>query len=1314
MTSHLFQMTSHLFQQRLPGLVQPLHVRVSAWRLLAGCFALCGSLAAETLTWAPESPQEYAAFARAANWRTPDGAPAKAAPGTADFLADGASMRLDLGGAEHRVAGWTATRDWSRLALDVRNGTLAFTDAVVVHGASTTLEAGGALVFEAGALFHPGVNDAGSRHITVRDGARFEMRPGSRLELYHGDITVEPGGEVRLSPETVRISGGQRSTFENAGAFRWSGGLDLAGDAPDARLELIQRDGTMLLDGAFVTNRTSATLSLELRGGTLSSAEGACFDGSSILLTGGVRAAVPAGVTLALPAPVQTLPGGALEKTGAGTLALGNALPPGLTVREGTLALTRGGPVSGLGGVRFEPGATLCFAADGIILTEAPPAGVRLDVDVDAVGLDRIVMHTTDADVMRDVAGRLQEPLAARGCTVSCVVSGGDCFLRLEAENARTLTVPAGKKPVRLEPPAQPGPLTVTGGGTGILSAAAAARCTALSVGVDTTLVVTGDAVLPMVTLAEGARLLIGHPKAAAAATATGRFLPAFRGAGEVRIVHGTLTVGRDFSADGIRVVTDGGRILLPSDKPLFTWVDTMNRCFHLDAEAICADAAAYTFEYPDFSDAAEARVAAGQPRGTVRTAAHNHRFHARLPKKLVPPFPVRVEALRADGVTVVGEGIVQMRPERLSPPAENHEILVGHTVYDGGRDPVAMRFRDEIVDRELCNLIVMWTYGPGLSMANTATPARAAKAKADNLRFMTIYAYDGRPLVEDLKREHGTNYLMNNIGEFAGYLYQGPAEAAAVHTPQQLDTRTGRMDFVERFIGQHVRHMHRSYDFILSTSGSPLANYELEGGIEYICNELYAVGSHNLAYASSEARGASRRWGPEYWSSWLAEEWQTFPVPYHSMQKYALLLGGYYQQYVMGTSLIVLESGAQQSQAQNYTRDAGKVVQYYDDFAPTQYRAVTKWFYDFVRRNPRARGTPETKIAFVLGDGDAYVGMNHENFAVWGQHEQAVTNRNWRYGAPEQTWQRIQQTFFPLQTDVLAPYANYWLAGSPYGQCDVVCVDDSALLDDVRRYALLAFAGWNTLSDRALQVLDAYVAQGGTLVMGLPHASTRTDREYSAYTLADVHPQIRGRLSGQADHPGGAVRAEPAAGSALSAALEGLQLGPLRLATLTPEARKACRVLASVGETPLLVEERLGKGRRIWLLAWDYPGADPALGTLYTRLLTSLAEAVPQAVTIAPFTDAQGNLRDDTRTVCYASYGGKTAYFTNLDATKVRAVDARLANGRVIRLTLEPMSVVQMNLADGTWRTISARPYGTLWTEAAFPAMGPVETAAP
>ena len=69
-------MTSHLFQQRLPGLVQPLHVRVSAWRLLAGCFALCGSLAAETLTWAPESPQEYAAFARAANWRTPDGAPA--------------------------------------------------------------------------------------------------------------------------------------------------------------------------------------------------------------------------------------------------------------------------------------------------------------------------------------------------------------------------------------------------------------------------------------------------------------------------------------------------------------------------------------------------------------------------------------------------------------------------------------------------------------------------------------------------------------------------------------------------------------------------------------------------------------------------------------------------------------------------------------------------------------------------------------------------------------------------------------------------------------------------------------------------------------------------------------------------------------------------------------------------------------------------------------------------------------------------------------------------------------------------------------
>ena len=49
-----------------------------------------------------------------------------------------------------------------------------------------------------------------------------------------------------------------------------------------------------------------------------------------------------------------------------------------------------------------------------------------------------------------------------------------------------------------------------------------------------------------------------------------------------------------------------------------------------------------------------------------------------------------------------------------------------------------------------------------------------------------------------------------------------------------------------------------RNYPYFFSTSGASLAHYELEGGIPFICSELYAIGAQNLAWASSEMRAVS------------------------------------------------------------------------------------------------------------------------------------------------------------------------------------------------------------------------------------------------------------------------------------------------------------------------------------------------------------------------------------------------------------------------------------------------------------------------
>ena len=44
----------------------------------------------------------------------------------------------------------------------------------------------------------------------------------------------------------------------------------------------------------------------------------------------------------------------------------------------------------------------------------------------------------------------------------------------------------------------------------------------------------------------------------------------------------------------------------------------------------------------------------------------------------------------------------------------------------------------------------------------------------------------------------------------------------------------------------------------------------------------------------SAEARGAARKWGPEYWCAWNAHEWQTCGLPYRTEQKYDSCLVGF------------------------------------------------------------------------------------------------------------------------------------------------------------------------------------------------------------------------------------------------------------------------------------------------------------------------------------------------------------------------------------------------------------------------------------
>lgn len=527
--------------------------------------------------------------------------------------------------------------------------------------------------------------------------------------------------------------------------------------------------------------------------------------------------------------------------------------------------------------------------------------------------------------------------------------------------------------------------------------------------------------------------------------------------------------------------------------------------------------------------------------------------------------------------------------------PVADGRILVGVTGY--GESP---EYR-ELMTNDECNLWVQW------SRSENLLPEKLGRdwfdwAVSNRIHVMTIYGKQTGARTKELRETWGDLYLGNNIGEYAGFLYQDERSYFKAW-PKCRDLKEAHDWLVGSMLAKpKADQMKRAADErepnLFSTSGSPLACYELDGGIDYICNEMYAVGCGNLAYATAEARGAARRRGGDWWSAWLAHEWQTcWPrLPYGVKQKYDSLLVGLKEMWLMGTGMMVLESGSQTTQAHDYTPPDGTMAAFktpkqgYDGDAPKAYRRTVKEFYQWTKAHPRAAGTPFVRAALVLGNYDGYVGMTHDVFAIYGQHHLAKTNANWKVGAPEFTWEAVMETFFPRPTDCLKPFANGWLGGTPHGQVDVVNADDALTVRQLARYGAIAFGGWNTMTPKIAATLRDYAANGGEVVLAVPQLSSRIDREYANYAAADLVQAVPGVTVKSPALVEDILMVGANAPDFLKAAYPAHLSVKLRVAEV--ELGANTEAVATLGKKPYLVKVRHGKGA-FWLcLAWDYPAA--------------------------------------------------------------------------------------------------------------------------
>ena len=64
---------------------------------------------------------------------------------------------------------------------------------------------------------------------------------------------------------------------------------------------------------------------------------------------------------------------------------------------------------------------------------------------------------------------------------------------------------------------------------------------------------------------------------------------------------------------------------------------------------------------------------------------------------------------------------------------------------------------------------------------------------------------------------------------------------------------------------------------------------------------------------------------------------------------------------------------------------------------------------------------------------------------------------------------------------------------------------------EQLSRYKVVAFGGWNTMTPKIASVLREYAERGGEVVLCVPQLSSRVDREFSNYTADDVVQAVPG-----------------------------------------------------------------------------------------------------------------------------------------------------------------------------------------------------------
>lgn len=675
----------------------------------------------------------------------------------------------------------------------------------------------------------------------------------------------------------------------------------------------------------------------------------------------------------------------------------------------------------------------------------------------------------------------------------------------------------------------------------------------------------------------------------------------------------------------------------------------------------------------------------------------------------------------------LTGEEIISKARAKVSPPSLPKEgLFFGSASYGDDSNPKCLTLgytghahcrwmgarptpSDQIkltISEELGNTLQFW-------QKNDYLYDLAAEAKDWGVYSMNIYANDN-PVVAKKLSALGNYWLGYDTGEV---FHWSEKDCEGLENPTLKDVADGFM----RRVFNHVNTRHESgWGNVLSTGADFSMDYQVAAGIDIPCTEDMPF--RNMLLSSALERGVAKQYNLPLWGSHNAHEWNAF-IPYSNPLRMPLLFAGFQLKYMTGAKIIINESGnwevqsvlcqdsplhklphvevgapgihgASKEELEPYMAGAKELEQTigYDSDVCRMYREEMRRFWNFVKENPAPKGQPEASIAIAKGNFDLCGENIKPAIPIGGAQRIAENNVNWFPGAPEASWEIAKDALFPRPDDILRPNRNFYLAGSPYGLCDIASFAYDNITADhlLKNYKAIMFAGWNSCSMKQYRILCDYVNGGGRLLIALPHLSTDLTRKYQTFTLDDLvnngdFSELCGlRIKGMTGRIWWATAAEADASKVNALGIRwprrygimGMKLGDIEF---TDDNHELLAV-DDEAKLPVIVRAKRGKGEVFFVNTWCYPSAanaDEGAGEYYGSdgLMTTLYKYVASISRGSVYpTGVNSDLPDDECKYVIVSYfpeDGRT-FVKNIDFTHSHTIDLHRAGG-VETITLAP-----------------------------------------